>query len=617
MSNSCEYDVIVVGLGHAGCEAALSAARMGLKTLAFTINLDSIGHMACNPAVGGTAKGQIVSELDALGGEMGRAADATSIQMKLLNRSRGPAVHSLRAQCDRFAYNALMKATVLSCPNLFVHQAIIDAVLVDKNRIMGVQSHLGRQYFAKAVIITTGTFLNGKVHIGLTHYTAGRNDEFAAEKLSQSLRDSGLRLGRLKTGTTPRLDARTIDYDQLEAHAGDAEFLRFSFRTPRKETPDPQVFCYLTHTTPETHQIIRNNLDRSPLYQKIIQGLGPRYCPSIEDKIQRFANKESHHIFLEPEGRHSTEVYAQGLNTSMPEDVQLAFLRSMPGLQQVHMLKPGYAIEYDFVYPDQLLSTLACKTVEGLYFAGQINGTSGYEEAAAQGLVAGINAALHILGRDSLVLKREQSYIGTLIDDLITKEITEPYRMMTSRSEYRLLLRQDNAVYRLCDFGHEVGLITNGEIAVLREERDQISALIARWRDEKIHPDFRKKYNTTMPRMTDLLKRPDVDEAVIAPYYAEFEPRIISSALTDVKYSGYIEIQQADIARIESYESVVIPADFDYSRVLGLKNESRQKLISLKPRTIYDAKRIGGINPADIATLVHYLQRIGVSRETR
>ncbi len=608
------YEVIVVGSGHAGIEAALASARMGRKTLCLTLNIDNIGLMPCNPSIGGPAKGQIVGEIDALGGEMGRAADLTAIQTKVLNRSRGPAVQCLRTQNDKREYNHLMKKILCNQAHLEVRQAMIEALLIDDTTtVYGVVTELGKAYLAHSVVLTTGTFLKGKMHIGLNAFSGGRVGEYSAERLSDTL-IKHLRLGRLKTGTPPRLDARSIDFAQMTEQPGDPEDLRFSFRTPKSDRYLNQIACHLTHTTPATHEIILSNLSRSPMYQKVIQGVGPRYCPSIEDKVVRFADKDRHQIFIEPEGRDTNDMYAQGLNTSLPEDAQEAFLKTMPGLQNVKILKPGYAVEYDFVYPDQLHPTLETKPIHHLFLAGQINGTSGYEEAAGQGLIAGINAALSSQNQPPFILTREDSYIGTMIDDLITKNIYEPYRMLTSRSEYRLVLRQDNAVFRLSQRAHALGLISDDEWTGIQSEKRHIEGLIVKWKKESTPEAAVSQFNLRQKTLLyEFIKRPEVDLSAlmalgcIATEDLDYGQR----ALVQVKYEGYLLKQEAEIARIRHYDSKALPENLDYAQILGLKKESVEKFTRFSPKTIFEAKRISGINPADLMVLVTYLEKHG------
>lgn len=613
MSLPIPYDVIVVGGGHAGIEAALGAARLGAKTLLFTMTIETIGLMPCNPSIGGPAKGQIVGEIDALGGEMGIAADKTFIQMKVLNRSRGPAVQCLRAQSDKYAYNTYMRERLLNHPGIDVLEGMIQELIIENNVVHGIVTENNQVIRSKTTVLTTGTFLKATMHIGLQSFSGGRVSEKSAEKLSDSFRKY-LRIGRLKTGTPPRLARNSIDFSKMILQPGDPEFLHFSFKTPYNEAYKNQIPCHLTHTTTLSHEIIRNNLDRSPMYQKVIKGVGPRYCPSIEDKVMRFADKETHQIFIEPEGPDSIEMYPQGLNTSLPEDVQEAFVHSMPGLENAKILRPGYAVEYDFVFPEQLYPTLETKALPGLFLAGQINGTSGYEEAAGQGLIAGVNAGLKALGRPPFILTREDSYMGTMVDDLITKDIYEPYRMLTSRSEYRLLLRQENAIFRLGEKAHAIGLLGEAEIAQIRTSKQRMETMIETWQKARTSEAVMATYQLRQKLpLIEVIRRPEVtiDTLVQMGLVAPEDRDIAYMAAVEIKYEGYLTKQRREVEKLQAYDNKEIPTDLDFDQIHGLRKESREKFKAYKPKTIYDAKKIAGINPADIMILIATYEKYG------
>jgi len=613
-----EFDVAVVGAGHAGVEAALASARLGCKTVMFTISLDQIANMPCNPSIGGTAKGHLVREIDALGGEMGKAADKCFIQSRMLNRGKGPAVHSLRVQADRVKYHNYMKDVCEKQKNLYVKQAEISEIVVTDGKITGVRTSLGAEYKVKAVVIATGTYLKGKIHIGEVSYESGPDSALPSKYLSQSLIDNGVELRRFKTGTPCRVNKRSINFDIMERQDGDEKIVPFSFETD-SENLENQVSCYVTYTNSKTHEVILANLDRSPLYSGRIEGVGPRYCPSIEDKIVRFSDKPRHQLFVEPMGLSTEEYYLQGMSSSLPEDVQLAFLRTIDGLEDVEIMRPAYAIEYDCCNPNQLLPTLEFKSVEGLYGAGQFNGSSGYEEAGAQGLVAGINAALKVKNREPMILDRASSYIGTLVDDLVTKGCSDPYRMMTSRSEYRLILRQDNADQRLTPIGYKLGLISQERYDKLMEKIRLTNEEIERVSRTNVSPSaklnaFLEEMGTsaltTGCKISDLIRRPQINYNDLAQFDSdrpELPWDVCEQVELQIKYEGYIQKQLVQIEQMRKMESKKLPKDMDYSLVYGLRLEAVEKLNKIKPLSIGQASRISGVSPADISMLAVWL----------
>jgi tRNA uridine 5-carboxymethylaminomethyl modification enzyme len=614
-----KYDVVVIGAGHAGCEAALASARMGCSTLLCTMSMESIALMPCNPSIGGPAKAQLVREIDALGGEMAVNIDKANVQMRIINTGKGPAVQALRAQADKYEYQKEMFKTLLAQRNLDILMAEIENLEVANGKIAGVITKTGAKFGCGAVVVSSGTYLKGRIIIGDITFDGGPGNQFPATKLSECLQGLGFAMGRFKTGTPPRINKKTVDFSKMIEQPGDERPLRFSFISP--EPNRMQLPCWLTHSTKETHKIVMDNISRAPMFTGIIKGRGPRYCPSFEDKVVRFSHKDSHQLFVEPEGRATDEMYVQGLNTSLPEDVQIQVLRSIPGLENVKLMRTGYAIEYDYVVPSQLKLTLETRQVEGLFTAGQINGTSGYEEAAGQGLIAGINAALKVQNKDPFILKRSESYIGVMIDDLVTKEIDEPYRLLTSRAEYRLLLRQDNADWRLTEKGRRIGLVDgrrwdifNAKMDSLIKEKEKLqeknfspqNAIISEFLEEKGSAVLRDRVS-----LWELLRRPEIkiNDYVHRRWIEEIDLDILEQLEIQAKYEGYIRKQEEQVRRFEKLENKLIPPDINYDEVIGLSNEAGQKLNKFRPSSIGQASRIAGVNPADISVLLIYLER--------
>ena len=613
-----EYDIVVIGAGHAGCEAALAAARLGMKTAIFSLSLEAVANMPCNPHIGGSSKGHLVREIDALGGEMGKNIDKTMIQIKMLNTSKGPAVHSLRAQADRKRYQMEMKHTLEKQENLDLKQAEIVNITLKDNKVKSIETDVGAIYDVKSIIVATGTYLKGKIFIGDFSKESGPDGVFPANKLSECLKKLGVNLISFKTGTPGRINRKSIDFSKMEVQKGDEGIIPFSFEDKMKDFD--QVDCYLTYTNAETHRIIRENLHRSPLYGGEISGTGPRYCPSIEDKVVRFADKERHQVFVEPIGIDTDEMYIQGMSSSLPEDVQIAMYRTLPGLEHCEFTRPAYAIEYDCIDPADLKLSLEYKKIDGLFFAGQTNGTSGYEEAACQGLIAGINASQKIKGKDPLILDRTEAYIGVLIDDIVTKGTNEPYRMMTSRAEYRLLLRQDNADLRLTEKGHEIGLISDERYNKFIEKKQEIEAEKKRLQETVVKPtekvnEFLKKQGTseltTGSKLSELLKRAEITYAsleAIDENRPKLREQVREEVEIQVKYDGYIKMQEAQVEKFKKMEKKLLPEDINYEEIKGISLEARQKLNKHKPHSIGQASRISGVSPADISVLLVYLQ---------
>lgn len=613
------FDVVVIGAGHAGAEAALAAARLGFETLLLTINLDSVAMMPCNPSIGGTGKGHLVREIDALGGEMGKNIDATMIQCRMLNTGKGPAVHSLRAQADKKAYQFRMKEVIENQEHLLLKQQEATRIVVEDGRITGVEVQTGAVYQCKACVICTGTYLKGKIFIGEVQYDGGPNGLFPAMQLSDSLLKQGIELQRFKTGTPARVDAKTVDYSKMQIQNGDEKIVPFSFETEKIEID--QVPCYLTYTNEETHRIINENMERSPLYTGDVVGVGPRYCPSIETKVMRFADKPQHQIFMEPEGLHTNEVYVQGMSSCLPEDVQIALYRTVPGMEKVEFMRSAYAIEYDCIYPTRLKASLESKDIKGLFFGGQINGTSGYEEAAAQGLIAGVNAVRAIEGKEPVVLDRSQAYIGVLIDDIITKGTEEPYRMMTSRSEYRLLLRQDNADLRLTPIGYEIGLISEERYtaflhkkAAVEQEKERLTRLMIKPGEHtnKVLEDIGSSPIKSGVTLAELIRRPEAgyaNTAELDPERQELSDAVCEQVEVQIKYDGYIKKQIAQVEQFKKMEKKLIPENIDYTAIGGLRLEAVEKLTDIQPKSMGQASRISGVSPADLSVLLIYLEQ--------
>ncbi len=624
MDYPTRFDVLVIGGGHAGTEAALAAARMGCKTLLLTHNIETLGQMSCNPAIGGIGKSHLVREVDALGGAMGQATDLAGIQFRVLNSRKGPAVRATRAQADRILYKAAIREILENQPNLQIFQQAADDLIVEGDKVCGAVTQTGIKIYATSVVLTTGTFLGGVIHLGLQSYSGGRAGDPPSIALAHRLRELPLRVGRLKTGTPPRIDARSVDFSVMEAQASDLIMPVMSFLGKPEHHPE-QISCYITHTNERTHDIIRNNLDRSPMYAGVIEGIGPRYCPSIEDKIHRFADKNSHQVFMEPEGLTTHELYPNGVSTSLPFDVQIELVRTMKGLEQAHITRPGYAIEYDFFNPQDLQPSLETKVIHNLFFAGQINGTTGYEEAAAQGLLAGMNAALRVQDKETWCPRRDEAYLGVLVDDLITHGTSEPYRMFTSRAEYRLLLREDNADLRLTEKGRELGLVDDVRWTAFETKREAIELEKARLKDTFIHPNtpaansLSNKLEQPLNReqaLLDLLKRPELDYwdlAHLAPGELPVDPQVQEQVQIQVKYAGYIDRQAEDIKRVRRQEETALPLDLDYTQVSGLSNEMKNKLSNVRPATLAQAGRIPGVTPAAVSMLLVHLKKRSMS----